>query len=107
MVSVCGMGGIGKTTLIANVYEKQRDNFKVLLWLTISQTYKSVEALLRKLLEMTRADSDSMEMGKRKSEGIDSMDILKVKTELRAVFGAKKYLVVLDDIWNPQVYESM
>ncbi|XP_066337956.1 disease resistance protein RPM1-like [Miscanthus floridulus] len=107
VVSVCGMGGIGKTTLIANVYEKQRDNFKVLLWLTISQTYKSVEALLRKLLEMTRADSDSMEMGKRKSEGIDSMDILKVKTELRAVFGAKKYLVVLDDIWNPQVYESM
>ncbi|KXG28194.1 hypothetical protein SORBI_3005G095600 [Sorghum bicolor] len=84
VVSVCGMGGIGKTTLTANVYEKQRDNFKVLLWLTISQTYNS-----------------------RKSGGTDSMDIRKVKTELREVFGTKKYLVVLDDIWNPQVYESM
>ncbi|CAD6254172.1 unnamed protein product [Miscanthus lutarioriparius] len=108
VVSVCGMGGIGKTTLIANVYEKQRDNFEVLLWLTISQTYNSVEALLRKLLlEMRRPDSDSEEMDKRKLEDINSMDILMVKTELRAGFGSKKYLVVLDDIWNPQVYESM
>ncbi|KAJ1253752.1 hypothetical protein BS78_K198500 [Paspalum vaginatum] len=107
LVSVCGMGGMGNTTLVANVYEKQRDNFTVLVWLTVSQTYNGMEALLRKLLELTMADSDNIEMGKKKSERIDNMDVFEIKTKLRAVFGEKKYLVVLDDIWNLQVYETM
>uniref|UniRef100_A0A0A9D0K0 NB-ARC domain-containing protein n=1 Tax=Arundo donax TaxID=35708 RepID=A0A0A9D0K0_ARUDO len=68
VVSVCGMGGMGKTTLVANVYEKQKDKFLVHVWLTVSQTYNSVEALLRKLLEMT---GPSEELGTANVGGIE------------------------------------
>ncbi|WVZ53251.1 LOW QUALITY PROTEIN: hypothetical protein U9M48_004220 [Paspalum notatum var. saurae] len=48
VIAVSGMGGLGKTTLVANVYEREKSNFRIHAWIVVSQTYDVVE-LLRKL----------------------------------------------------------
>ena len=45
-----GMGGLGKTTLAANVYRKESENFDCHCWVSVSQTY-SREDVLKKLIK--------------------------------------------------------
>ncbi|KAF0897229.1 hypothetical protein E2562_034539, partial [Oryza meyeriana var. granulata] len=49
VITVSGIGGLGKTTLVTNVYDREKPNFAAHAWIVVSQTY-TVEALLRKLL---------------------------------------------------------
>ncbi|WVZ53254.1 hypothetical protein U9M48_004223 [Paspalum notatum var. saurae] len=49
VITVSGMGGLGKSTLVTNVYEREKFNFPVHAWIVVSQIYK-VDDLLRKLL---------------------------------------------------------
>jgi disease resistance protein RPM1 len=55
VVALLGMGGMGKTTLLTSVYDKLKDIFEIHAWLTVSQTYRSVDALLKKLLKIVSA----------------------------------------------------
>ncbi|EEC76803.1 hypothetical protein OsI_14915 [Oryza sativa Indica Group] len=47
VIIVSGMGGLGKTTIVANVYERGKIRFHAHAWIVVSQTY-DVEELLRK-----------------------------------------------------------
>ncbi|KAF8689661.1 hypothetical protein HU200_041723 [Digitaria exilis] len=49
VITVSGMGGLGKSTLVTNVYEREKVNFPVHAWIVVSQIY-TAESLLRKLL---------------------------------------------------------
>jgi disease resistance protein RPM1 len=49
VITVSGMGGLGKSTLVSNVYEREKINFPAHAWIVVSQIY-IVDALLRKLL---------------------------------------------------------
>lgn len=40
-----GMGGLGKTTLAANVYRKETENFDCHCWVSVSQTYSREDVL--------------------------------------------------------------
>ncbi|GMP80259.1 hypothetical protein CsSME_00035428 [Camellia sinensis var. sinensis] len=52
MISVVGMGGIGKTTVAKRVYDSQEvvAHFNSKAWITVSQSYKP-EELLKKMIE--------------------------------------------------------
>nr|CAB3491365.1 unnamed protein product [Digitaria exilis] len=45
VITVSGMGGLGKSTLVTNVYEREKVNFPVHAWIVVSQIY-TVESLL-------------------------------------------------------------
>ncbi|KAM0856249.1 hypothetical protein ACQ4PT_049244 [Festuca glaucescens] len=49
VITVSGMGGLGKSTLDSNVYEREKINFSAHAWIVVSQVY-TLDALLRKLL---------------------------------------------------------
>ncbi|CAD6254202.1 unnamed protein product [Miscanthus lutarioriparius] len=49
VITVSGMGGLGKSTLVTNIYEREKVNFPVHAWIVVSQIY-TVESMLRKLL---------------------------------------------------------
>lgn len=53
VVSVLGMGGLGKTTLVKRVYENReiKREFKLRAWVTVSQTVRQVEELIKDLIE--------------------------------------------------------
>lgn len=76
VITVSGMGGLGKTTLVANVYEREKVNFTTHAWIVVSQTYGLVD-LLRKMLRKTEDQEHSQLMD------LDTHDLeVKIKERL-------------------------
>nr|ALO70162.1 NBS-LRR-like resistance protein [Oryza sativa] len=117
VISVWGMGGMGKTTLVRNVYEQHKEKFDINVWLTVSQAF-SVEALLRKLLREIRrrcelttpGDGDSVNKEQQASDETDKLEVSQLqelKDELKKALMRKRFMVVLDDVWDRQVFDMM
>ncbi|CAL4994167.1 unnamed protein product [Urochloa decumbens] len=97
VIAVSGMGGLGKSTLVTNVYEREKVNFPVHAWIVVSQIY-SVDALLRKLLWKIG------NMVPPIPSEIDKMDVHDLKEEIKKKLQNGKCLIVLDDVWEQEVY---
>lgn len=99
VITVSGMGGLGKTVLVADVYKHEMIKFPSHAWITVSQTY-NVDALLRKLLR---------EVGyiEHLSARIEEMDVYELKVQIRQRLKDMKCLIVLDDVWSKDVYFQM
>nr|UBY07256.1 NBS-LRR disease resistance protein [Dasypyrum villosum] len=97
VITVSGMGGLGKSTLVSNVYEREKINFPAHAWIIVSQVY-TVDALLRKLLWKIGYTEQPL------SAGIDKMDVHDLKKEIQQRLKNRKYLIVLDDVWEQDVY---
>ncbi|XP_047091809.1 disease resistance protein RPM1-like isoform X2 [Lolium rigidum] len=100
VITVSGMGGLGKSTLVSNVYEREKISFSVHAWIAVSQIY-NVDALFRKLLwKIGYTEQPS-------SLGIDKMDVNALKKEIQKRFENRKYLIVIDDVWEKEIYMQM
>ncbi|KAM0925015.1 hypothetical protein ACQ4PT_004476 [Festuca glaucescens] len=100
VLTVSGMGGLGKSTLVSNVYEREKISFSVHAWIAVSQIY-NVDALFRKLLwKIGYTEQPS-------SVGIDKMDVNALKKEIQKRLENRKYLIVIDDVWEKEIYMQM
>ncbi|KAK1272619.1 Disease resistance protein RPM1 [Acorus gramineus] len=98
-VSVFGMGGVGKTTLVDQVYKsKETDSlFECRAWTTVSNTYKTDE-ILRRIIEDLFFEREELV-----PQGIDAMDTRMLFGVLDRCLQQKRYLIVLDDVWDENV----
>ena len=90
VIPVVGMGGLGKTTLAQLVYNDTRviKNFELRIWQYVSLDF-DVARLTKEILGSVLGTSISGEL---------SMNQLQEK--LRDALKDKKFLLVLDDVWN-------
>eukprot|EP00268_Persea_americana_P053653 TRINITY_DN6094_c1_g1_i3.p1 TRINITY_DN6094_c1_g1~~TRINITY_DN6094_c1_g1_i3.p1 ORF type:complete len:1105 (+),score=138.93 TRINITY_DN6094_c1_g1_i3:185-3499(+) len=89
IVPIVGMGGLGKTTLAQLVYndERVKSYFDKLIWVFVSKKFETAE-IMRAIIESDqdqRCDVERMES---------------LQSRLRKTLSGKRYLLVLDDVWN-------
>ncbi|KEH21734.1 putative P-loop containing nucleoside triphosphate hydrolase, leucine-rich repeat domain, L [Medicago truncatula] len=103
MVYVCGMGGLGKTTLAKNVYHYSsiRRHFEGFAWAYISQKCNRREVWEGILLQLTASSS------KEERDEIRNMRDEELAKKLYKVQQEKMCLIVLDDIWSNETWDIL
>nr|XP_029124147.1 putative disease resistance protein RGA3 [Elaeis guineensis] len=89
VLPIVGMGGLGKTTLAQFVYRDERvvEHFELLIWVCVSDEFD-----VAKLAKAVIASATGTECQE------SNMELL--QRRLREVLSGKRYLLVLDDVWN-------
>ncbi|XP_027922471.1 putative disease resistance protein At3g14460 [Vigna unguiculata] len=90
VLSIVGMGGLGKTTLAQHVYNDtklEEAKFDITAWVCVSDHF-NVLTVTKTILEAVTKSKD------------DSGDLQMVHERLKEKISGKKFFLVLDDVWN-------
>lgn len=98
VVSIIGMGGLGKTTLARKIYNDARvkSYFDCCAWIFVSQEYK-IKSLILDIFKSLNFKSDE----------IYAMSHEELEAKLRGYLRRRRYFIVMDDIWKTQVWEEI
>nr|XP_023879956.1 putative disease resistance protein RGA4 [Quercus suber] len=88
-ISIVGVGGLGKTTLVQYVYndEEVTAYFELKMWVCVSDVFDEKAIVEKIIASATKQKPQNLEMDQ-------------LQNELRKILNQKKYLLVMDDVWN-------
>ncbi|CAL5000773.1 unnamed protein product [Urochloa decumbens] len=90
VLPIIGMGGVGKTTLAKMVYNNHRiqKHFELKMWHCVSENFEAIP-LVRSIIELAT---------NRKCDLPGTIELLHGR--LQEAVGRKRFLLILDDVWN-------
>ncbi|KAG6534764.1 hypothetical protein ZIOFF_008667 [Zingiber officinale] len=99
VLSVVGPGGLGKTTLANKIYKSAdvKNYFQCKAWVSVSQKY-GVKELLCSIVKQVFDFKD---------EQVKGMEELEMKEKLSEHLRDRRYLVVMDDIWQVAAWNAI
>lgn len=103
VIPIYGMGGLGKTTVAKQVFDdpKVKKRFKMHAWVTVSQSFNLKELLIDLVQQLHKV------IGKPAPAEIGTMKIESLKEVVKNLLQQSRYLIVLDDIWRVNSWDSI
>ncbi|KAK3429806.1 hypothetical protein EUGRSUZ_E01306, partial [Eucalyptus grandis] len=103
VISVVGMGGLGKTTLVKQVYEdpEVKKHFMVRAWITLSQSPNIEEILQGMVRQIMRETEEPVPPPE------DNKDRLCQKMIIKDLLQKARYLIIVDDAWRLNEWDAI
>ncbi|KAL2895995.1 hypothetical protein RDABS01_000529 [Bienertia sinuspersici] len=98
VISIVGMGGLGKTTVAKRLYNDEiiENHFTGRAWVSVSEDYDTRQVILT-ILKNIMPQADDLE-----KQGTDEL-----KNVLTAYLLKKKYIIFLDDVWQTNMWDEV
>ncbi|KAL9238878.1 hypothetical protein vseg_013249 [Gypsophila vaccaria] len=100
VMSIVGMGGLGKTTVAKKLYNDDkiiRNHFNCIGWVFVSdQDYKTREVILNLFKSLGK-----------KMDVFEPMETEELKKILCKHLMGHRYLIILDDVWNKKMWDEV
>ncbi|TQE03392.1 hypothetical protein C1H46_010957 [Malus baccata] len=93
-VSIVGIGGLGKSALANLIFNDEviQKHFVLKIWICVSNIFE-LDILAKKILKADKRD-------KEERDKVDQLNMDQLQNDFRKKVNGKKYLLVLDDVWN-------
>uniref|UniRef100_A0ACD5TCJ5 Uncharacterized protein n=1 Tax=Avena sativa TaxID=4498 RepID=A0ACD5TCJ5_AVESA len=99
VLSIVGFGGLGKTTLAKAIYDKVRSDFDCTAFVSVSRSPD-----LKKVFKDILFDVDKEKYLNLKGAALDEKQLI---DQLQESLGAKRYFIVVDDIWDVSAWQTI
>ncbi|XP_044379795.1 disease resistance protein Pik-2 isoform X2 [Triticum aestivum] len=96
-MSIVGFGGLGKTTLAKAVYDKIKVQFHSRAFVSVSRNPDMTKIFKKILYELDKSKYATINEAARDNEQLID--------EMRMFLQDKRYLIVIDDIWDEEAWE--
>ncbi|XP_038681531.1 putative disease resistance protein RGA3 [Tripterygium wilfordii] len=89
VIPIVGIGGLGKTTLAKLLYNDERvdEYFQLKLWVCASEEFDKTQIMINMIKSLTH-------------ENRSDLDPDQLQTCIQGKLNAKKFLIILDDLWS-------
>ncbi|KAI4328010.1 hypothetical protein L6164_020407 [Bauhinia variegata] len=103
VISVTATGGMGKTTLVKQVYDdpEVKKHFRTCVWITVSQSFR-IEELLKDMVQKL-----FNEIRRPVPPSLENKSGDQLKMIIKNLLQRRKYLVVFDDVWHTYEWEAV